>query len=35
MVAAEAWHIAGNSVEEQRVRAWERNIKTETEVERI
>jgi hypothetical protein len=30
--AAEAWHIAGNSAEEQRVRAWETNIKTETEL---
>src|SRR5262245_9189301 len=30
--AAEAWHIAGNSAEEQRVRGWETNIKTETEL---
>jgi hypothetical protein len=30
--AAEAWHIARNSAEEQRVRAWETNIKTETEL---
>jgi hypothetical protein len=30
--AAEAWHIAGNSAEEQRVRPWVTNIKTETEL---
>jgi hypothetical protein len=30
--AAEKWHIAGSTAEEQRVRAWEKNVKTEAEV---
>jgi hypothetical protein len=30
--AAEKWHIAGNTAEEQRVRAWEKNVKTEAEL---
>jgi hypothetical protein len=30
--AAEKWHVAGNTAEEERVRAWEKNIKTEAEL---
>jgi hypothetical protein len=26
--AAENWHVAGNTAEEERVRAWEKNVKT-------
>jgi hypothetical protein len=29
--AAEKWHVAGNTAEEERVTAWEKNIKTEAE----
>jgi hypothetical protein len=30
--AAENWHATGNAAEEQRVRAWEKNVKTEAEL---